>query len=240
MWILAVDLPLVVSLASAATAVTALALTVYQQFWRAPKLMLTLDLDPTRGDLITLAPVADPETTSDVRERDTTEHWVRLRVRNARRKHSAKKAEVLYIGCRSAGEVSIDPRPLRFTGTSENLDHSDILAMGADKPALTATIPPGVFRQVDLLAASVSHSVSPRLRGRPRLAVWPGPGIDLAEGSHDIYLVVAATDTDAVFYRVTIGIFPGWTDDAVEWWSTRVVLSPLERLTDREVKHLWS
>jgi hypothetical protein len=234
--ILAVDLPVAISVASAITAVSALALTIYQQLWRSPKLTLALNLDRECGDLVTLAPVAVGGT--EVKERDTTEHWARLRVLNAKRKHSARKVEVLYIGRRSNGALSIDPRPLRFTGTSENLNHSDILAMGADKPALKATVPPGVFRQVDFIAASMSPSVMTRMRGKPRLAVWPGPGIELEEGHHEIYLAVAAVDTDAVFYRIDVGIVHGWTDHAPDWWGSRVVLSPLVRLSARDRERL--
>jgi hypothetical protein len=239
MLVLAIDLPIVISVASAITAVSALGLTIYQQLWRSPKLTLAIALDPDHGDLVTLRPVANGEG-AEVRERDATEHWARLRVLNAKRKHSARKAEVLYIGRRSKGALSIDPRPLRFTATSENLNHSDILAMGADKPALKATVPPGVFRHVDFIAASISPSVMTRVRGKPRLAVWPGPGIDLEEGLHEIYLAVAAADTDAVFYRIEVSIAHSWTDDAAEWWSSKVVLSPLERLTARDRKKLLS
>jgi len=234
----ALDASVIISLASAATAVTALGLTIYQQIWRNPRLTLALALDPGHGDLVTLEPVIAQGETAEVRERDTTEHWARLRVRNAKRKHSARRVEVLYIGRRSNGELCIDPRPLRFTATSENPNHSDILAMGADKPALKATVPPGVFRHVDFLAASISPSVMTRVRGKPRLAVWPGPGIDLEEGSHEIYLAVAAVDTDAVFYRIGVTISHGWSDDPSEWWSSNVVFSPLERLTARERESL--
>jgi hypothetical protein len=232
------DASVVISLASAATAVTALGLTIYQQIWRNPRLTLSLALDPQQGDLVTLAPVVRPGEAVEVQERDTTEHWARLRVLNAKRKHSARKVEVLYVGRRTNGDLCIDPRPLRYTATSENPNHSDILAMGADKPALRATVPPGVFRHVDFLAASISPSVMTRVRGKPRLAVWPGPGIDLEEGSHEIYLAVAAVDTDAVFYRIDVNISHGWTDDPVEWWSSRVAFSPLERLSAREQESL--
>jgi hypothetical protein len=235
--VFAIDLSVVISVASAITAVTALGLTIYQQLWRSPKLTLALDLDPECGDLVTLAPVAD-RSEAEVQERDTTEHWARLRVLNAKRKHSARKVEVLYIGRRSNGTLSIDPRPLRFTATSENLNHSDILAMGADKPALKATVPPGVFRQVDLIAASISPLVMTRMRGKPRLAVWPGPGIRLEEGLHELYLAVAAVDTDAVFYRIEVGIVHGWTDDAAEWWGSKVKLSQLQRLSAGERERL--
>lgn len=230
---LAASAPLILSLASAVTATTAIVLTIYQQFWRAPKLTLALALDPAHGDLVTLQPVMAPG--SDTRERDTTEHWVRLRVHNARRKRSAQEVEVLYIGSERNGRMSIDPRPLRYTGTSENTHHVDILARGSEKPNLKATVPPGVFRHIDFLAALPSETVMRRLRGRPRLAVWPGPGIELDEGAHTIYLAVTATDTDAVFYRLAVEISNGWSDDPSVWWGERVVLSGLERLSEDEV-----
>jgi hypothetical protein len=154
---------------------------------------------------------------SEVLERDTTEYWVRLRVHNGRRKRFAQEVEVLYVGSERDGRMSIDPRSLRYTATSENVHHVDILARGSEKPSLKATVPPGVFRHVDFVAASPSDAVMPRLRGRPRLAVWPGPGIELDEGPTTIYLAVTAADTDAVFYRLDVRVAHGWTDDPSVW-----------------------
>ncbi|MCU1370459.1 MAG: hypothetical protein JWO77_1653 [Ilumatobacteraceae bacterium] len=229
---------LLISIASGIAAVLALGVTLYQQWWRQPRLRLALSLDPRHGDLVTLTPVTPPDASAEVLERDTVEHWLRMRVTNAVGKQSGREVEVLYIGRRSNGVLNIDPRPLRFTGTSENLNHSDILAMGADKPALTATVPPGMFRQVDVIAASCSTSVMSRLRGAPRVAVWPGPGEPLVEGQHEVFLAVAGADRNAAFYRLDLTVAPGWTDDVAVWWDSHLVLSPLVRIKGRHLPRL--
>lgn len=232
------SLSLLISIASGVAAVLALGVTVYQQWVRQPRLRLALSLDPRHGDLVTLTPVRVPGASAEVLERDTVEHWLRMRVTNAVGKQSGREVEVLYIGRRTNGALNIDPRPLRFTGTSENLNHSDILAMGADKPALTATVPPGMFRQVDVIGASCSTTVMTRLRGHPRLAVWPGPGEVLCEGQHEIFLAVAGADRNAAFYRLDLTVMSGWEDDSEQWWGSRLVPSPLVRIKPRHLPRL--
>ncbi len=153
-------------------------------------------------------------------------HWVRLRVENASGKRSADDVEVLFIRHDStanpATNRTLDVVPLRWSSTE---DHSG-------KALTRITIPPGLYRHVDLLAIGgiAGESVSSDdARPIAAIQVQPTPTDDrhlLPEGSYIFHLAVAARDTDAAFFKLEVKV-PGERLNKTQIQQCLTVLPPV-------------
>lgn len=151
---------------------------------------------------------------------DGTQHWVRLRVHNRKAgrsgRRSADDVEVLvFLASRDGVSLS------QLEGCAFNWSNAfDV----EHRPLTRLTIPPGVARRFDLLSIAqpvvsdggggfraVDDEGAPGARAE--LQVQPKPGDcshHLKPGSHSLYVVVTARDSDAAYYDVTINFDGKW------------------------------
>jgi hypothetical protein len=220
---------LVLSIISAVTSVTAVVLSIYLNVYRDRRLrpQLNLDFDPDgKSDALTLEFPKEP---------GCVEHWLRLRVRNAPDKRTAEDVEVTFVGCSLGDGVSqdlqLENRRLQWAATREVPPGVDALARDAPVPSVTATIPPGFYRHVDLIHASNRSKVDEEYRCVPRVCVWPPASArnNLQAAVYDFDLVITAKDANAAYYRVRVSYNGQWSDGA-GWWSTHLVVAAPEAL----------
>jgi hypothetical protein len=160
--------------------------------------------------------------------------WVRVRISNARGKHSAHDVELLVTQFRRLSksvedqQVPLDIRPLRWSNALDPQGY----------PMTRVTIPPGVTRYCDLLAipqptASIHEAAYGQSEEEiPRdidageystyapLQVFPEPTDGrhvLREGSYELEVAVCARDVDASFYKTTVSFNGVWRRGSEIW-----------------------
>jgi hypothetical protein len=199
---------------------------------RQPKLSLHFSPEPD-------APWLDLQALSRPRSA-----WVRVRVSNARGKHSAHDVEVLVTHFRRVPkspenqQLPLDIRPLRWSNTLDPQGH----------PMTRVTIPPGVTRYCDLLAipeptASINEAAHDQSEEEIQrdidagqystaaaLQVFPEPrdGRHLfREGSYELEVAVCARDVDASFYKTMVSFNGEWRRGNKVWDGLDI--DPFER-----------
>src|SRR5262249_19154690 len=113
----------------------------------------------------------------------------------------------------------LDPRPARPLNVSGvPLRWSNLLVDG--QPATRVTVPPGMPRYIDLLALRQPRTAyeGTAVQGEPaavELQIYPMPTREvhlLGRGKYELWLAVAARDTDSAHYTVEV-TFDG------QWWG---------------------
>lgn len=166
--------------------------------------------------------------------------WVRLRISNARGKHSAQDVEVLVTDFRrvSASQdedprLGLDIRPLRWSNALDN----------QGRQMTRVTIPPGVTRYCDLLAVrepsdliaqaefqqskeEVERDIEAGGYTSPAvLQVIPEPTDfrhEITEGTYELEIALCARDVDATFYRTMVRFDGVWRVGSDIWRGLRV------------------
>ena len=141
------------------------------------------------------------------------QHYLRIRVENAREKRSADDVEVFVIGVTKAGEErrALSAVPLVWSNSAEP-------GAGGAPFKTKGVLPPGVHRYVDAISiTSPGGRMASAARGLDcpaELNVYPraySPWAVLDAGRYEIDLAVAARDADAQFYLATFE----WDG---KWW----------------------
>ena len=226
---------LALSVISVVASLTAVGLSIYLNVYRErrlrPRLQLLLDPESS-SNLVTLEYPAEGEC---------AEHWLRFSVCNERDRRTAEDVEVMFIGCKSEDgnnpELPLESRHLRWSATSEAKPGIDAMAAGGPKPMVSATIPPGFYRYLDLLHASNRGKVDAAVRCVPRICVWPPPSDrnHLLSGSYVFYFAVTARDANASFYRLQVSFDGEWSPLREQWWSNHLQVSAPAALAIGEV-----
>jgi hypothetical protein len=164
---------------------------------RQPRLRLLFDADTDDFEVAVGSP--------------TPTHWIRLRVSNQTGRRSAEDVEVIIVDVLPRREASLSG----FTLLWSNLPES--LPSGPPVLASRQTIPPGVARHVDILCMPAP---SPERAEDPPCSLWiqaqparEDSRHEVLEGTTHVLLAVAARDTDAVYYDVTIEFDGSWVPD---------------------------
>jgi hypothetical protein len=228
---------LVLSAIGVVISLAALALAIYLNVYREQRLRPRLEMlfDYSEGsDLISL---------KYPREGDCAEHWLRLRVRNARNRRTAEGVEVTFIGCKSENDetpdLPLESRHLRWSATAQPKPDVDALAPDAPEPAISATIAPGFYRYLDFLHASNRVKVDQRLRSVPRVCTWP-PASErnrLEPGSYAFCLAITAHDANASFYELKLTYDGQWSSMRDLWWGQHLQVGELRKLPDFDVQN---
>lgn len=221
---------------SVVTSGVALALSVYLNVYRERRIRPRLSIAPdglVQGvDLVTLQYETEP---------GCVEHWARLRVHNEKHRRTAEDVEVLFIGCSADGDtttdLALDWRRLRWAATAETTAGTDVLSRTAQKPDLTATIPPGFFRHIDVLHASNRDKVDEDVRSVPRLCVWPTPSKRnvITHGQFKLFFAITAKDANTAFYCMPLRYDGQWSDSAEAWWGRHLRLEPPYEIDQEQI-----
>jgi hypothetical protein len=178
------DVKTIGAIATSVGVVYALTAPRFHRWWSAPFLILeyTNNEGPPHWDHVTIE--------------DDGVFFLRARVRNLRGCAAAEDVQVLVTSFR-ASSLGLDTRSLEWSGQRVQRE--------AD-PVTSILVPPGVERHIDILQIGSS-----RLNGtdEARLCVSPKPwggghALPCNKQSHDLALTVAASNSDAVTYTMSI------------------------------------
>jgi hypothetical protein len=184
---------------------------------RRPSLYLAFHPHQQLGDAVTVGTFLYRE---DERVGDSEAAYVRLRVGNRRRRHTAEDVEVLILAMDRL-DVEV-PSP--------NLGDFPLAWSNTHPVTTTRNVSPGVQRHVDLLHVLEQHPYGPARK--LAMAVFPPPTDGrhhLEPGRYLIALGVIARNAGVRHYAVTVDYDGGWEPKI---WD-RLHVGPPERLGRR-------